>query len=242
MMNRSFTTAELADRWYDLREITNLAGKYVTSLLLKQESQIYDRFWTREAEPCLSFNDGSYLGANAVQSFYSAAAEHVAAVSRALKELFPAQLGACSEQELYGTGQFLNLPLTTGVVEIADDGLTAKGLWHVQGSNSTVTPSGPSSTWLLGFLAVDFRREGDDWKLWHVLHATDIAAPMGQNWLVPSVVPAVSACSDVPEIELPHFTLRRQNHSVYHPQRPFTAPPPVPEPYATFADTFSYGI
>ena len=31
----NFTIDQLADRWYDRREVTNLAGKYVTALLLK---------------------------------------------------------------------------------------------------------------------------------------------------------------------------------------------------------------
>ena len=43
-MTKQFTPDELADRWYDRREIVNLAGKFVTSILLKQEDSIFDRF------------------------------------------------------------------------------------------------------------------------------------------------------------------------------------------------------
>ena len=40
-----------------------------------------------------------------------------------------------------------------------EDGKTAKGIWHIQGSDNGLTPYGPLSYWTLGFLAVDFRLE-----------------------------------------------------------------------------------
>ena len=75
-MTKQFTPDELADRWYDRREIVNLAGKFVTSILLKQEDSIFDRFWSQGDDACLSFNDGSYQGSAAVREYFAVTAEN----------------------------------------------------------------------------------------------------------------------------------------------------------------------
>ncbi len=240
-MAKQFTIDELADRWYDRREIVNLAGKFVTSILIKQEGQIFDSFWTKGGDACLSFNDGSYVGSEAVRGYYAAMAENTAKTSRILKALFPEQLGGLSDEELYGVGQLCGLPITTPVVEIAEDGQTAKGIWHIQGSDNGLTEYGPLSYWTLGFLAIDFRLEDGDWKLWHVLHAEDVVAPMGENWLHPLPREKKPEYAAVAALKKPPYSVQRENYVPYSPERLFTAPPQLPEPYVTFAETFSYG-
>ena len=241
-MNKTFSAEDLADRWYDRRAIVNLAGKYVTSLLLKREGEIFDRFWSRAEDVCLSFNDGSYLGPEALRAYYAREAENTAAQSRMLKELFPEKLGHLSDEELFGVGQMRGLPITTPVIEIAADGQTAKGLWHVQGAENGLTAYGPLSRWILGFLAIDFRKEGDEWKLWHVLHAEDVVAPMGESWLKPKArEPRAEFAAAAQWQKLP-YSVARENYRPYTPDRPFTAPPVLPEAYDTFSNTFSYGI
>lgn len=241
-MSRQFTTDELASRWYDLREIMNLAGKFVTSLLLKQEGTLFDRFWTQGDDACLSFNDGCYVGSAAVRGYYDTIAENTAIISHTLRDLFPQQLGHLSEAELFGVGQLHGLPITTPIIELAEDGQTAKGLWHVHGCDNTLTACGPLSTWSLGFLAIDFRLEQDQWRIWHVLHAEDVAAPMGESWLHPVPRDPKPEFAAVAALKKPPYTVQRQNYIPYAPDRPFTPPPPLPEPYSTFADTFSYGL
>ena len=144
-MTKQFTPDELADRWYDRREIVNLAGKFVTSILLKQEDSIFDRFWSQGDDACLSFNDGSYQGSAAVREYFAVTAENTGKMSRILRELFPEELSGLSEEELYGVGQLRGLPITAPVIEIAEDGQTAKGIWHIQGSDNGLTPYGPLS-------------------------------------------------------------------------------------------------
>lgn len=241
-MAKQFTMDELADRWYDRREIVNLAGKFVTSILLKQEGQIFDRFWTGGKDACLSFNDGSYQGSDAVRNYFAVMAENTSVTSQILKDHFPEELGGLSDEELYGVGQLRGLPITTPVIEIAEDGQTAKGIWHIQGSDNDLTAYGPLSYWTLGFLAIDFRLEGGDWKLWHVLHAEDVVSPMGESWLKPKPRAERPEFAAVAALKKSAYNVVRENYAPYSPARPFTAPPRLPEPYATFADTFSYGV
>lgn len=241
-MAKQFTIDQLADRWYDRREIVNLAGKFVTSILLKREGQIFDRFWTRGEDACLSFNDGSYQGSEAVRGYFRAMEENTAAMTQILKKLFPEELGGRSDEELFGVGQLRGLPITTPVIEIAEDGQTAKGIWHIQGSDNGLTEYGPLSYWTLGFLAIDFRLEAGEWKLWHVLHGEDVVSPVGESWLNPKPRTPLPEYAEVGALKKPAYNVVRENYVPYSPTRPFTAPPRLPEPYATFADTFSYGV
>ena len=237
----SFSTEQLADRWYDRRDVANLAGKYVTSLLLKQESQIFSAFWSGREDVCLGFHDGYYIGPAAVRAYYDAAAAATAQKSAFLRALLPEQLGGLSHEALFGVGQLQSLPITTPVIEIAADGATAKGIWHVLGSDNDVTPAGPLSYWSLGYLCIDFIREADDWKLWHVLYAEDIRCPMGENWANPQAHPTLPAFAPLENLPAAPYTIARCVHPQYSPERPFTPPPPLPEPYDTFSNTFSYG-
>jgi hypothetical protein len=237
-----YTTEQLADRWFDKREIQNLAGKYVTSILIKREGEIFDTFWAKGSDVCLSFNDGSYVGEDAVRGYYSAVAANTAAKSAFIKGLFPEKLGSLTDEQLFGVGQLKAMPITTPVIEIAADGKTAKGIWHVQGSDNDVTVYGPLSYWTLGFICIDFIKQGDDWKLWHVLHAEDIRNPMGENWVYPTERKAAPGFESIAEIKLPEYSVKRANFVGYSKDRPFTAPPRLPEPYDSFDKTFSYGV
>lgn len=241
-MRETCNTAALADRWHDRRAVMNLAGKYVMSLLLKREGELFDRYWSERGDVCLSFNDGSYVGPEAVRGYYAAQRENTALVSRFLKERFPARLGSLSDEELFGVGQFHGLPITTPVVEVAADGETAKGLWHVHGSDNTMGPWGPLSWWKLGFLAIDFRRENGRWCLWHVLHAEDVTAPMGENWLRPTERKEMPEFAALKALKKPEYSVARENYRPYSPTRPLAPPPEIPEPYAHFEETFSYGV
>ena len=241
-MNRKFTPEELADRWYDRREVINLAGKLVTSILLKREGEVFDRFWSDRDDVCLCFNDGAYVGPEAVRGYFSVMAENNEKRVRFMQTLFPEELAGRSDDELRGIGHMRGLPITTPVVEIAGDGQTAKGLWHIQGADNGVTPFGPLSYWTLGFLGLDFWREKDGWKIWHVLHAEDILCPMGESWTAPKTHESQERYLPLAELKKPPYTVERTFYTPYTPERPFTAPPAPPEPYVSFADTFSYGI
>lgn len=242
-MSKVFTTEELARRWYDRREIQNLAGKYVTSILIKREKCIFDDFWADSEDVCLGFNAGYYKGPEAVKAYFEA--EHAATVVRSglIRDMFPELLADKTEEQLYGVGQLHAMPLTTPVLELAEDGMSAKGIWHVLGSDNTVTREGPLSHWSVGFLCIDFLKQDDEWKLWHVFFAEDIHCAMGENWTRPQTHEADPVCAAALDaVKYPAFSVEREVYKAYSTDRPFTPPPRIPEPYATFAETFSYGV
>ena len=105
-----------------------------------------------------------------------------------------------------------------------------------------VTTSGPISYWDFSYWAVDFILEAGAWKIWHMLDLNEIGSQQGQSLTgaipMPKEDPAFAAMSAItmPEPTKP-CTLRK----TYDAQRAFSPSPRVPEPYHTFAETFSYG-
>ena len=68
---RQYTTEQLADRYLDVREIENTMGRYLNSLLLKQEDTVFEQYWSRfENDVCYGTNDGWYTGRRAVRELY----------------------------------------------------------------------------------------------------------------------------------------------------------------------------
>lgn len=238
-----FTTEQLVQRWEDQRAIKNLMGKYANCVILNREQDIFDLFWSREADICLSFNDGAYVGADAVSGYYQACYERNALVARLLRDRFPEVLGQLSDEEVYGVGPFKVKPLACPVIEVAVDGKTAKGLWYCQGAYNDVETCGPVAHWTWGYFAVDFMRTGTGWKIWHLSYTNDVDGICGQSWGKPQqILPELPEFAALSDFHYPPYSVVKNLRALYTPDRPHTNCPDIPEPYDTFADTFSYGI
>jgi hypothetical protein len=238
-----FTLEQQTQRWEDQREIKNLMGKYANLILLNREGEIYDRFWSQSEDACLGFNDGYYVGAQAVAGYYKAAEERNLLVAKTLQAKFPEQLGDKSDEEIYGIGPFKVQPLYNPVIEVAADGKTAKGLWSCQGAHNEVGGAGPVANWTCGYFAADFVRTADGWKIWHLLYVNDVDCICGQSWGKPQQpYPDLPEFADVAAFSYPPYTVEKEVRPLYTPDRPLTLTPEIPVPYSTFAETFSYGI
>lgn len=238
-----FTTEQLTQRWEDQRALKNLMGKYANCIILNREQDIFDLFWSREEDVCLSFNDGAYVGVEAVSGYYTACYERNMLVARLMQARFPEKLGGKSEDEIYGIGPFKVKPLSSPVIEVAADGKTAKGLWHCQGAYNDVEVCGPVANWTWGYFAVDFIREADGWKIWHMSYTNDVDCICGQSWgKEKQPLPALPEFAALGEFHYPAYTVAKTIRPLYTPSRPHTDAPQIPQPYDTFADTFSYGI
>ncbi len=243
MAKRQFSPEQLLDRWEARREMQNIMGRLTQSYLMMEEARIYDRWWSKREDVCLGVNTGWYSGKDAVREYYDALGRKIALASGIIAEIFPEKLGGKTREELYGVGQLGVKPVDTFVIEIAGDGKTAKGIWSLHGTYADITASGPVSFWDWGYYCVDFILDDEGWKIWHMQYLTDINNPTGGDWADKPLSwpedPKFAAMKDFtfPEPNVP--AVLRQS---YYPGRPFTETPPLPEPYETFAETFSYGI
>jgi hypothetical protein len=238
-----FTTEQLTQRWEDQRALKNLMGKYANCLILNREQDIFGLFWSQAADICLGFNDGYYVGPQAVSGYYQACYERNALVASLMQKRFPEELGGKSAEEIYGVGPFKVKPLSSPVIEVAADGKTAKGLWHCQGAYNDVETCGPVANWTWGYFAVDFRREEDGWKIWHLSYTNDVDCICGQSWgKEKQPLPDLPEFAALADFRYPAYSVTKEVRALYTPSRPHTDAPSIPEPYTTFAETFSYGI
>lgn len=242
-MPQVLTAEQKLSRWEDTREIKNLVGRMSTDYVLKEERSMLARYWSAREDICLGVNEGWFSGRSAVAEYYAGQEERIAAESAMIQAAFPKELGEKSAGEVHGVGMIDYKPVDTGVIEVAGDGQTAKGLWSCLGAHNEVGSAGPVANWTWGYFAADFRREDQGWKIWHLLYVNDVDCICGQSWGKPQQpYPDLPEFADVKAFRYPDYTVARQVREYYRPDRPLTLTPEIPVPYETFADTFSYGI
>ena len=239
-----FTLEQKVDRWEDQRDIKNLMGIYVNYIIMNMDADVFANLWSQTREDvCYGENNGWYAGTQAVQGYYTAVRDRNALVAELLQRKFPDEIGGKSPEEIFGIGTFRVYPVCCPVIEVAGDGETAKGLWYCWGSHAEVTGAGPSACWTWGFFAADFVREGEDWKIWHLQFTNDVDARCGTDWGMPArPLPQLPEFTPLQDFQMPSYTVAAAVRPAYCAQRPLTPAPRVPEPYGTFAETFSYGI
>lgn len=244
-MKQKFTTEQILTRFEDRREITNLMARYSADYLLKKERDMFKNYWSAREDVSRGVNEGYYVGQQAVADYYAALDAKNALVSKLIQKKFPEKLGHLTDEELYGVGTIGYKPLDTGVIEIAADGQTAKGIWVLRGSYTDLTVQGVISYWVWGYMACDFVWENEAWKIWHMQEVYDVHNPCGNSWANgPSGTdyPEEPVFVPMAEFRLPEPNLKRPVREYYTVNRPATPSPKVPEPYVTFEETFSYGI
>ncbi len=244
MAKMQFTTEQLADRWADYREIENLMSRRSFLETYKRSDKIFEDYWCRKAaDPCYGLNNGYYKGYEAIAAYYDAQYKLTKLRTKLLQDAYPEKLGGRGMDEIFGAGSLVVPNTTTPIIEIAGDGKTAKGLWYIFGSETEVTPEGPVSTWVMGRLGVDFVREDGKWKIWHFLFIQDIDAEVGTDWSeAKEQKPVNSKYAALLDYKMPEPNVPKKLNEIYHGKRKLVPIPAIPEPYMTFAETFSYGI
>lgn len=138
-------------------------------------------------------------------------------------------------------GLMIEHTITTPVIEIAEDGQTAKGVWLSPGHETFPTDEGEfKAHWSWGRYAVDFRKEDGQWKIWHLHVLTTFRTPFNQDW----VDVALNRPTHLPGEGEPMETIGAADRGVsfnepYHPNRAPQYQPVPPDPYNTWEDTFS---
>lgn len=209
MSKRTYTDDELIVRVWDVEEIKKLANKRVYYQANGWRERELDELWTAQHKDTASYgaNTGFYVGLDSVRKWY---------------------VGAAAT----GDGVLFQHPISTGLVELAGDGQTAKGLWYCIGQETV--PG--KAMWVTGKVAMDFVKEGDSWKIWHVVEANDLSGEAGARYSdgtpywEPENDPIVKAFGTPDVAELTHDP----NFNWWDNY------PAMPEPYDTWSDGISY--
>ena len=216
-VKREYTDDELIRRVTDIEEIKKVANKRVYYMINEWRDQELKDLWVsdpaNQATASFGKNTGYYVGMEAIRGYY---------VDHHAREMGD------------GTGYLSNHPVTTGLVRLAEDGKTAKGMWYVYGSTTEVYSTGPKAAWNFGRCAVDFVKEDGVWKIWHMTMFTDIQCPVGGNWGKDKMYPHEG-------VEIPEPTVKEHYYTGYGEDFLSLVEPPLPEPYDTWSDEISYG-
>lgn len=140
--------------------------------------------------------------------------------------------------------QFQFHTISSGIVEIADDRKTAKGVWYTPGAIGKY----PNVSGMWERYGIDFLMENGEWKIWHLHVYTDFTHPLMGSGMQMGPPPGEKAekfgaeaggGTGRPMVPAqanadPGYTEFGNN---YYPD----LIPRPPEPYKTFSETWSYG-
>ncbi len=221
----NYTKEQLASRITNLRKVENVISKYAFLTYYKRFDEAMQKFWCQStAVPVLTTNDKKFSGYQSIYHYLvEQGEEDTRTGNEIMRKLFPEELGNKKDSEMWGAGTAMVHTITTPVIELAEDEKTAKGMFYSLGSCTEIDPEkGPKAYWIWEKYAIDFIREDDGWKIWHMIIMTDFKTPVGENWAKVNLAPTGSY------------------YSAYTPSITPQKGVPVPEPYQTFSNTFSY--
>lgn len=210
-MTAKLTIEQKLQKLKDIQDVQNVMSRYEYFHVANMKEAMIDLF-ARKAPGVSSGNNNTVsIGFDKVQAFMRA-------------------VGAGGDN--IGS---LNLHvLTTPVIEVANDGKTAQGLWISPGAESSIRTGKATATWTLIKIAADFIKEDGVWKLWHY-HRFDIfAVPYGESWAV-----AREGGGPPPAMKLPEGTKPSAYSWVYGPGVKADNIPAPPEPYETWDESRS---
>tara|TARA_Y100000782_G_C10184908_1_gene265890 strand:+ start:4620 stop:5438 length:819 start_codon:yes stop_codon:yes gene_type:complete len=189
-------------------------------------------------------NQGFMVGQESVKAYYVDA--NISTRKKQLEQLSKVFPELANEEKNLGAGTFVFHSTTTPIIEVAEDGETAKGVWYTPGALAMTDNAGNfNGLWLWERYAVDFIKENGEWKFWHILVLTDFMTGMGQNLNpTPTEAPIGSEGNQEEEeaaMPIAHWDIEVENYTSWSPTTVQGIAPQLPQPYATFSETFSYG-
>jgi hypothetical protein len=218
---KQFTTEETIARVWDVEEIKKLMSRRVFYLANEWREKELAELWVSDPElqKTASFgrNTGYYVGMDAIRAYYV--------------EKHNTEMGD-------GTGYLTNHPITTGLVREAEDGKTAKGMWYSIAQETRPQADGTGlALWMPEKIGVDFVKEADGWKIWHIIIANDLVCEAGTNNELDPVY--VDFATDPVAVEFGTPTIQKLVHDQTFNW--WDNYPPMPQPYETWSDDISYG-
>lgn len=178
--------AAMAQKALDQQEIQNVMSRHVMYHCYGEHAEEMEEIWVQEYENQLtaSFgqNQGFYVGYGSIwESYVEGHDETWLSSAKKYCENNGIDISGMTDEEILeiygGVGQLLLHVTTTAIIEVADDGQTAKAFWYSPGM---IAESGQSANTIWEAYGVDFVKENGEWKIWHLHMFTDF---MGSFYL-----------------------------------------------------------
>jgi SnoaL-like domain len=241
-------------------QVQNLMSRHAYFHAAGQNLESVDALWVARRGPyaaTATFGSPGWVmnGIETVRAAYGE--ENQRNRERALQALSAVDSKVANTRTNLGAGhEWVMHTSTTPLIEVSGDGRTAKGVWYSPGvglmAKVVKDRIGIDGRLFYEKYAGDFILESGSWKIWHLQMAYDfvpglpdqmmtaIRAALGEQSWAASAGEGREA-GERPGFSMPPgFTKPLYSYPEYSPQRPGLLWPPLPEPYYTFRDTFSY--
>ena len=226
----------------DAQEIQNVFSMHEYYHMVGRHGEEVDAIWATKT-PGLAMEEavlgGRYVGLDVVRAYYvDWFDEHFFGVMRkAMRDMYPDVDPGPETGPPFGV-RILHT-LTTPVIEVAEDRQTAKAVWISPGYIAAPVGDKLQALWHWDRYAIDFAREEDGWKIWHLWVGKDFSTPYEHSWVDdyfagPNI--DLRMIPGFPEPNAPSVISYEGYNAFTHAQ--FVPRPPVP--YRTFSETFSY--
>jgi len=196
----------------DMHELNNLMSMHVWYHAALLNDVDIENNWSRRNDIVFAQNFGYYIGPESIKAYYGTT------VTRESTQ-----------------GVYMWHATTSSVIEVAGDRKTAKGVWYSPGIVGAFGDGPVDFMWLFEKFGVDFVMEDGKWKIWHMHIYTDTA------WAVGGKIRSSGGgidFSDISKIRTPDNA--EENYRQLSPTTEMVLVPRPPEPYQTWADTWSY--
>ena len=168
-----------AQRALDIQAVENIMNRHVMYHCYGEHREEVEEIWVQEKEnrETCSFgqNQGFMLGFGAVWDGY-VTGHDTSWLSSAKRycQNNGIDVSDWTDEEILevygGVGQLLLHVTTTAIIEVAEDGQTARGFWYSPGM---IKETGSGASAMYEAYGADFVKEEGGWKLWHLHMYTD---------------------------------------------------------------------
>lgn len=186
--------------------IQNLMGRTIVALNFRQPERVLEAFALNRDDVSFEYADeGRFVGKDAVKAIV----DHLIGA--------PALPGEMRDQQL-----------TTPIIEIAGDGLSARAVWWVPGAGAGIGEEGePEALWDWGAIGADLVRDGEDWRIWHLHFFRYILCRYDEGWTDDT------SLINRPNTPMHPLSQPTTYHNPYSPLSIRGGVPAAPRPYAT---------
>lgn len=179
----------MAQKALDEQAVENIMSRHVLYHCYGEHREEMEELWVQEpanqATACFGRNQGYEVGYDYIwQSYVVEHDESWLSSATAWCEENGVDISGMTDEEIIdvygGVGQLLLHVTTTAIIEIADDGLTAKGYWYTPGMLKQTDYDNADSMW--ENYGADFIKENGEWKIWHLHMYTDFQTEFGASF------------------------------------------------------------
>lgn len=192
-------------------EIENLMGRFAILYSAGQYDRLLSFFADTEQIYFQRSDVGVYEGKEAIQGYFNNLKEHAL------------------------PGSFRMMNLTSPVIQMAEDGKTAQGMWYINGLEAIKNPEAPADPaadmWINDKLAVEFIRTYQGWQILRMTISEEMRGLYHKSWGEYSVEPEYPAFDTFPKP-----TREADCHLPFRADRVSQKNLTTPEPYGTYQD------